>query len=35
MATQLPSDYDHRRQALETYFDSTARQAWIDLTSDA
>ncbi len=35
MATQLPTDYDHRRQALETYFDSTARQAWIDLTSDA
>jgi magnesium-protoporphyrin O-methyltransferase len=35
MATQLPSDYDDRREALATYFDSTARQAWIDLTSDA
>lgn len=35
MATRLPSDYDHRREALATYFDSTARQAWIDLTSDA
>ena len=35
MATRLSSEYDHRRQALETYFDSTARQAWIDLTSDA
>jgi magnesium-protoporphyrin O-methyltransferase len=35
MATRLPSDYDTRREALATYFDSTARQAWIDLTSDA
>ncbi|HSJ77265.1 MAG TPA: magnesium protoporphyrin IX methyltransferase [Erythrobacter sp.] len=35
MATRLPSEYDHRREALATYFDSTARQAWIDLTSDA
>lgn len=26
--------YAERRQALEAYFDSTARQAWIDLTSD-
>jgi len=26
--------YADRRQALEDYFDSTARQAWIDLTSD-
>ena len=35
MATRLPSRYDDRREALATYFDSTARQAWIDLTSDA
>jgi magnesium-protoporphyrin O-methyltransferase len=35
MATRLPSEYDARREALATYFDSTARQAWIDLTSDA
>ncbi len=35
MATRLPSDYATRREALATYFDSTARQAWIDLTSDA
>lgn len=35
MATRLPSTYDTRREALATYFDSTARQAWIDLTSDA
>lgn len=34
MATRLPSEYDDRREALATYFDSTARQAWIDLTSD-
>ena len=27
--------YEERREALATYFDSTARQAWIDLTSDA
>ena len=27
--------YTARREALATYFDSTARQAWIDLTSDA
>ncbi|MDJ0979615.1 MAG: magnesium protoporphyrin IX methyltransferase [Erythrobacter sp.] len=26
--------YEDRREALATYFDSTARQAWIDLTSD-
>ena len=26
--------YAERREALEAYFDSTARQAWIDLTSD-
>jgi magnesium-protoporphyrin O-methyltransferase len=35
MATRLPSRYDDQREALATYFDSTARQAWIDLTSDA
>lgn len=35
MATRNPSEYDDRREALATYFDSTARQAWIDLTSDA
>jgi magnesium-protoporphyrin O-methyltransferase len=35
MASRNPSEYDHRREALATYFDSTARQAWIDLTSDA
>ncbi len=35
MASRHPSEYDHRREALATYFDSTARQAWIDLTSDA
>ena len=35
MATRLPNEYDTRREALATYFDSTARQAWIDLTSDA
>lgn len=34
MATRLPNEYDTRREALATYFDSTARQAWIDLTSD-
>lgn len=27
--------YADRREELATYFDSTARQAWIDLTSDA
>ncbi|WP_298301222.1 magnesium protoporphyrin IX methyltransferase [uncultured Erythrobacter sp.] len=27
--------YVERREALATYFDSTAKQAWIDLTSDA
>jgi magnesium-protoporphyrin O-methyltransferase len=35
MATRLPSRYDLQREALATYFNSTARQAWIDLTSDA
>ncbi len=33
-ATPLASGYADRREALATYFDSTARQAWIDLTSD-
>ena len=27
--------YAERREALRTYFDRTARGAWIDLTSDA
>lgn len=31
----LAEGYEDRREALATYFDSTARQAWIDLTSDA
>jgi magnesium-protoporphyrin O-methyltransferase len=35
MASRQPSQYEDRREALATYFDSTARQAWIDLTSDA
>lgn len=36
MATHAPeTPYTARREALATYFDSTARQAWIDLTSDA
>ena len=30
-----PSAYDARRENLAAYFDKTARQAWIDLTSDA
>ena len=38
MATQPTTDFDTpyhaRREALATYFDSTAKQAWIDLTSD-
>ncbi len=34
MASRNPTDYADRREALATYFDSTARQAWIDLTSD-
>ncbi len=34
MATRSPSQYDAQREKLATYFDSTARQAWIDLTSD-
>lgn len=36
MATLAPpSTYDRRREALTTYFDSTARKAWIDLTGEA
>ncbi|MHA7819736.1 MAG: magnesium protoporphyrin IX methyltransferase [Erythrobacter sp.] len=36
MATRSPdTPYDVRREALANYFDSTAKQAWIDLTSDA
>jgi magnesium-protoporphyrin O-methyltransferase len=40
MASRVPTlletaAYADRRKALATYFDSTARQAWIDLTSDA
>ena len=36
MATHSPeTPYTARREALATYFDSTAKQAWIDLTSDA
>lgn len=34
MATRSPTPYDARRDQLANYFDSTARQAWIDLTSD-
>lgn len=38
MATRANPDlgtpYAARREALATYFDSTAKQAWIDLTSD-
>ena len=39
MATRSPSlyeagPYSERREALANYFDSTAKQAWIDLTSD-
>ncbi len=30
-----PSAYDARRENLAAYFDKTAKQAWIDLTSDA
>ena len=32
-ATTMPA-YDERRDALRTYFDQTARSAWVDLTSD-
>ncbi|MGB3711831.1 MAG: magnesium protoporphyrin IX methyltransferase [Erythrobacter sp.] len=36
MATRSPeTPWTAQREALATYFDSTARQAWIDLTSDA
>ena len=39
MATQFtnagrPNRYDAQREKLAEYFDSTARKAWIDLTSD-
>lgn len=39
MATRSPetpysASYSGRREALANYFDSTAKQAWIDLTSD-
>ena len=34
MATRSHTPYDAQREKLATYFDSTARQAWIDLTSD-
>ena len=33
-AHALVDGYADRREKLATYFDSTARQAWIDLTSD-
>jgi len=33
--TPYSTSYTGRREALATYFDSTAKQAWIDLTSDA
>ena len=32
--TPYSAPYVERREALATYFDSTAKQAWIDLTSD-
>lgn len=32
--TPFNEPYIERREALEAYFDSTAKQAWIDLTSD-
>ncbi len=35
MATRSPNSFDTQRDQLATYFDSTARKAWIDLTSDA
>jgi len=35
MATRSHTPFDIRRDQLATYFDSTARQAWIDLTSEA
>ena len=35
MATRVPETaYTEQREKLATYFDSTAKQAWIDLTSD-
>ncbi|MEM1164090.1 MAG: magnesium protoporphyrin IX methyltransferase, partial [Pseudomonadota bacterium] len=35
VAPRLADGYADRREELATYFDHTARQAWIDLTSDA
>lgn len=36
MATLAPpSTYERRRETLASYFDGTARKAWIDLTSEA
>ena len=35
MATQAPTRYDAQREQLASYFDGTARKAWIDLTSTA
>ncbi len=34
-AIHAADGYANRREELASYFDSTARQAWIDLTSDA
>ena len=34
-AIHAADGYANRREELAAYFDSTARQAWIDLTSDA
>ncbi|RDS78568.1 magnesium protoporphyrin IX methyltransferase [Alteriqipengyuania lutimaris] len=34
-SVQHSATYDANRDRLATYFDSTARKAWIDLTSDA
>ncbi|GAA4036235.1 magnesium protoporphyrin IX methyltransferase [Sphingomonas rosea] len=33
-STELGQGYGRQRERLRTYFDSTARRAWIDLTSD-
>jgi magnesium-protoporphyrin O-methyltransferase len=35
MATLAPNSYAVRRDQLATYFDHSARKAWIDLTSEA
>jgi magnesium-protoporphyrin O-methyltransferase len=34
-STTIGARYGRQRERLRTYFDSTARKAWIDLTSDA